>query len=249
MAQKMEDPLEVIKAEIETKFNAAIIDMAAETTFLIEAAYESVVQSFYDDYTPRVYQRTYSTYLGSDRYNDPFGFTPVGDDAYEAGINVDPANIPGNPYRAKKEWVFPRTFEEGIHGFFAWEYARWAKERYRALNRKYVMSSARKNRLKELFRKTYKHSPRKFVGKKTTKTITTSAMKGNMKTSASDIDYWADFVENSEKGEKKELQVTVSAAGWNHMTPKRYMDREFREITKKSNMDKRFNNILEKYFM
>ena len=141
MGRPARDPMEVMKKDIEKRFSEALEEMAEELTFQIEASYESVIQSFYEDYTPRVYERTYSTYEASDRYDDPFGFTPTSD-GYESGIHVGPENIPGQPYHATKEWVFPRTFEEGIHGYFKWEMEKQFGPHYwKKMNRKYVMSS------------------------------------------------------------------------------------------------------------
>ena len=44
-------------------------------------------------------------------------YRKISDDTYEAGIIVSAKYISGSPYRADNEFVFNRTFEEGIHGF------------------------------------------------------------------------------------------------------------------------------------
>ena len=246
---KNEDPLAQVQAEIESKFYMACVTMASDTTHLIESAYEAVIESFYDDYTPRVYKRTGSTYLASDKAFDSMGFTPVDNETFDAGITVDSNNIPGNPYRANKDWVFQRTFEQGIHGYFAWEYARWAKARYNYLNKKYVMSKARKNKLRDFFKKSYKHSPKKYIGKKITKAISTNATNLNMKTKENDIDAWVKIINETDSASEAQTVVfSTNASGWNHMTPKRYMDRDFKEITKITAMNKRFNSILNNLF-
>lgn len=155
MARK-EDPMEMIRADIEKKFNSAVKEMAEEMNFQIESAYESVIQKFYDEYTPRSYERTYSTYLGSDKYDNLFGFTPV-DDGYEVGVRVGDENIPGNPYRAEKDWVFRRTFEEGIHGYFKVEYQQWYADRVK----KHKWSKKKAAREKARADKMIAHAPRK----------------------------------------------------------------------------------------
>ncbi len=115
----MKDPLEKFKADMRKKYQMAVRDLAQEVAFEIEKAYESVVQRFYNDYpNPSSYKRTYSTYLGSSAYDSPFeyGVQKFGD-SYFSGMQVSASNIPGNPYKANKGWVFDRTFYEGIHGY------------------------------------------------------------------------------------------------------------------------------------
>lgn len=115
---KKKDSLDVILEDVTKKYNKAVKDMAVEVAYKIEAAYESAIEAFYNDYPdPIYYDRTYSTYLGSNAYDDVYnyGIQQFGN-SYFAGINVSSSNIPGNPYRAYKGWVFDRTFEQGIHG-------------------------------------------------------------------------------------------------------------------------------------
>jgi len=110
--------LKGIENDIKSKYNKAVKELADEVAFKIENAYETFIEQFYEDYpNPKSYERTYSTYLGSNAYNDVFGqgIQQFGD-SYFAGINVSSSNIPGNPYRAYKGWVFDRTFVKGIHG-------------------------------------------------------------------------------------------------------------------------------------
>lgn len=224
MAKRTEDPLEMIKADIEQKFRMACAEMAAEMTWRIESAYESVIQSFYDDYTPKYYERTYSTYLASDKVDDPFGFTPVDND-YITGINVDPSFINGNPYRAEKDWVFDRTFNKGIHGFFRWEYRQWANKQLRALNRKYLMSKAKKQRLKEYFTKTMNRAPKKYrKGVKTSFVYTT----GNINSTS------------------LKTGTAIQTRGFSY-TPRKAMDAYFKKLTAKKEMDALFETFLDKY--
>lgn len=104
------------KTKILNNFKDAIATLAEDVTFQIESAYETAISMFYKDYDPLYYDRTYSTYLGSDKYDDPFGYQHYGD-SYFSGIGVSASYIPGNPYNAYKEWVFNRTYYKGIHGF------------------------------------------------------------------------------------------------------------------------------------
>lgn len=114
---RQKDPMADIVKDTKKRYSKAIEEMAEEVAYEIEKSYESVIDMFYSDYTPRIYQRTYSTYLGSNAYNDIFnnGVIQYGN-SYFAGINVSSSNIPGNPYEAYKGWVFDRTFYKGIHG-------------------------------------------------------------------------------------------------------------------------------------
>lgn len=165
-----------ILKDITNKFNKAVEEMASEVTFQIEEAYEDTIEEFYEDYDPIYYNRTYSTYLASTGYDNPF--TPlmhIGD-SYFAGIGVSGSNIPYNPYVAYKNWVFNRVFYKGIHGINRADVIRINK--YRARENRYII-----------------------------KNIPT-----NMKP-----------------------------------VPKKIMDSRFKKITKKSNLDKMFNDLMDKY--
>lgn len=121
-----------VMKKVEKGLKKALEETAEDILFEIEKAYEDTVDDFYDDYDPRWYKRTHSTYLASSGYDDLYNdknFHRIGEDDYRVGINVSSGNIPGNPYRSKwrpeeggqkkqvdKEWVFRRTFDEGIHG-------------------------------------------------------------------------------------------------------------------------------------
>ncbi len=220
-----QQPLEDIRIEIESKFYAAVADMASTVTYEIESAYESVVQSFYEDYTPRWYRRTFSTYEASDHADDLFKTTPI-DDGFEAGINVDPSFITGKPYRADTAWVFDRTFGKGIHGYFKWEMKQWAPQVWKNMNRKYVMSKARKDRLASFLEKSIKHSPRK-QRKQVTAMIYTAgdSMNGVLPTV-----------------QAKMMKSMTST------TPQRNMEFMYKNITRKKNMDVLFSSILTSYF-
>ena len=126
-----------VMKKIEKGLKKALKETAEDVLFEIEEAYEKTIDEFYEDYGPNNgepwwYKRTHSTYLGSSGYEDLYdsrNFRTVGNDNYRVGINVSSDNIPGNPYKSKwrpeeggqkrsvdKDWVFRRTFDEGIHG-------------------------------------------------------------------------------------------------------------------------------------
>lgn len=220
-----QDPIEDIRIDIEARFNMAIADMATLMTYQIESAYQSIIQSFYDDYTPRWYQRTYSTYEASDHADDPFKYTPFEGGA-EAGISVDPSFITGKPYRADTAWVFDRTFGKGIHGYFKWEMKQWASHTWKSMNRKYVMSSARKERLADFLTKSIKNSPRKF-------------RRGQVAAMA----YFSGGAGSTVLTSMK----AYTTRGY-EVPPKKVMDDTFSKMTKKKNMDAMFSSIMEGYF-
>ena len=95
--------------------------IASEVSFEIEAGFEKIIDAFYNDYMPVIYERTESTYLASSNYNDLSHI----ENGNRGGIIVDSANIPGQPYYnhwgvnkgkpMNTEWVFERTYD-GIHG-------------------------------------------------------------------------------------------------------------------------------------
>ena len=106
---------------LEKVFNDAVKEMAYEYAWKIENLYESAIEAFYNDYNPLYYDRTGSTFLASSGYNNLFIPRNVyGNGHYwTAQITVGASNMPGDPYRANKHWVFKRTFEKGIHGLNA----------------------------------------------------------------------------------------------------------------------------------
>lgn len=237
------NPLEDIKIDIESKYNLAVAELAAEITFQIQAAYETVVQSFYEDYTPRWYDRTYSTYEASDHAEDPFKTTPI-EGGFNAGINVDPSFITGKPYRADTAWVFDRTFGQGIHGYFRWEMRQWGQNRWRTTNLKYVMSKKKKEHFKKFLLSSIKNSPHLYKGLKQQRFVYTSAQNINMK--GQDAYYWDTIGES----EKQVVEITSNSLGGfrSHTTPQKMMDRTFKQLTTKRRMNTMFNDILTSYF-
>lgn len=220
--------IEEFRIDVENKFNMALADMAAETTFAIEYAYESVVQSFYDEYGPNngdpwYYKRTYSTYEASSRADDPFGYTPIEANVFESGIEVDHENIPGSPYRADKHWVFTRTFNEGIHGYFKKEMEGWKKSHFRKNAAKLALDKKRTDRMKKFFNSRVNNAPAKY--------------KGITKDSITSIS-----IQNSQIQLVKKINPGARATA-----PRVMMDKAFKEITKKKNMDATFQGIFNKY--
>ena len=104
--------------QLKTVLYAAAEEMATEVLWQIEHNYESVIDKFYADYDPLYYDRTYSTYLASSGYDNLYSSRNLifMTNTYDVGININGRRIPGNPYRADKDWVFNRTFDKGIHG-------------------------------------------------------------------------------------------------------------------------------------
>lgn len=105
------------------KFNKEaqrIIDNSIkEILYQTEKKYEEVIQDFYDDYSPHIYNRTEATFEASSGYHNLYSsknIEPI-KGGYKVGINVSSDNIPENPYEADKDWVFERTFGKGIHGY------------------------------------------------------------------------------------------------------------------------------------
>lgn len=109
------------------KKSQQILDVINEDIiFEIESHYESAISDFYNDYTPYSYNRTCYTYYGSDAYDSFYKNIKQVKGGYKVGIHVSADNIPGNPYNAKnKEWVFNRTFTQGIHGYTKEELQEW----------------------------------------------------------------------------------------------------------------------------
>ena len=124
---------DIIK-DIKSKYKRAITNALTTYTEEIQEAYKNSIQRFYahkafkyrDRQTkkivhtnhPKRYKRTFSTFEASRMYGKSSGYyKKISDDTYEAGIIVSAEYISGNPYRANTEFVFNRTFEEGIHGY------------------------------------------------------------------------------------------------------------------------------------
>lgn len=104
----------------------------------IQDAYESAITKFYSDYSPHIYERTYSLYEGSKGVGGyGVNYKKTGKFMFDAGINVDPSNYSGDPYvkspphglAMSVDEIFSRSFEKGIHGFTSYERSQYNKDK------------------------------------------------------------------------------------------------------------------------
>lgn len=110
-----------IEADLEN-FKKKWLDTAARKIMLeIGKQYVRTIDSFYKSYSPRFYDRTYSTYLagmtGKMGKGIPRGKIGVAPNKRRITFQIDSSNIPDGTYRADSDWVFHRTFDLGYHGF------------------------------------------------------------------------------------------------------------------------------------
>lgn len=114
--------------EIKIKIAPGLERVARKIGSRIELDFERSIDMFYEDYDPRYYKRTSNTYKASSGYKNPNStWIKIGDLEYECGIDVDPSNMDQGAYAKKGGWgshglatpdfIFPRTFVRGIHGF------------------------------------------------------------------------------------------------------------------------------------
>ena len=112
-----------IESDMKEKVKLCLSDAAYEISFEIEKAYESAIDAFYASYTPRLYDRSYSTYEGSDSHSNYKKHIPETKDMKEigniieatAGIKVSSEYV-NAPYKDPIDYVFERTYLRGIHG-------------------------------------------------------------------------------------------------------------------------------------
>lgn len=81
--------------------------------------YSTVIWKFYHHYTPRMYNRTYETLLASNFYRsgrDYRKITTWGENEITICFQVG-SDYMDDVYDDATDWVFSRTFEEGIHGW------------------------------------------------------------------------------------------------------------------------------------
>lgn len=128
-----------IEKELKKALIPALKQTAVQINGLIEDEFEHAVYAFYQDYEPKYYRRTYSTYYASSLYDNDEGLLnpkELSEGLFEAGISVSSDNIPGQPYykkgqhRPDKEWVFKRTYYKGIHGHDVSEKVSFGKNKY-----------------------------------------------------------------------------------------------------------------------
>ena len=81
--------------------------------------YEKIIDNFYADYRPHSYNRTLETKYAHNLYRNNYKSITTFIDSNTVQIIFSPGSeyIEGNPYRANKDWVYERTYIEGIHGW------------------------------------------------------------------------------------------------------------------------------------
>ena len=178
---------------------------------------------------------------------------------------MDSKYIPGNPYRADKDWVFDRTFIEGIHGMrpgFQWDEK---KKRYK---NQYIESQKRyyKNLEKKKDTDWFGDILKELKGEKVTKKVKQD--KADYKWIRKHMSWYVKnqgtvkFVEKSKKLKKQysknedwrnlfkyEEHLKKIAKGYGKFkagnSPKKRMDREFKKIKKRSRLDDLFEQFFE----
>lgn len=125
MSNKRRDLLRKQNRMINIMLDQAAEYMKEEFGYL----YANVIVGFYKNYDPVRYHRTFSTFAAGleGRYNNPNSYVldPKprvdikrinGGEGREIKMHISPEYM-GDPYRAPTDWVFDRTYVEGIHGF------------------------------------------------------------------------------------------------------------------------------------
>ena len=105
--------------EIKKRVMSVAEDIGYDLVEKIQIKYDEAIDLFYKDYDPWYYDRTYSTYLGSngeDGVSNLFHLKET-DTGVEinAGITVNSDGL-GQPYKDPADYVFKRTWQWGIHG-------------------------------------------------------------------------------------------------------------------------------------
>ena len=120
--------------ELDTAVRKGIEEGLKEVLYQFNNIYTRSIDRFYKDYEPHRYDRTFTTYAGSD-LADMWGLSAVsqntyrpfmknirqiGKNTYYGAMNIDYSyiyeNTGRNPYNSPLDYVFERTFVEGIHG-------------------------------------------------------------------------------------------------------------------------------------
>ena len=152
--------LSTLEREIKKNFKKALKDTTIQLNEVLEYMYENAIEAFYDSMTPKYYSRTGATFYGSNLYNNETRiYNPViNNNEYIAEVTVSPNNIPGQPYakgrknRPDKDWVFERTYIEGIHGITPSERKDWGKNDYwdKKIRKSYRTSFMRWYKMKQI---------------------------------------------------------------------------------------------------
>ena len=242
MAKSNDFSNKVLK-DIKKKYDKALDEFAQDIALEIEEGYEFAIDSFYADYNPLWYDRTYSSYLGSSAYAlgiyDPANFNVTGD-VYTVGTTVSPEYIQGKPYRADTDWVFNRTFVKGIHGINTKQ--GWGlpqKKQFMRIKEKQLKSYT-----------TYTTNPRAKKtkrGYRVDKNVFTTTKKYYSE-NPSDV-----FIVQGKRSVMKKYYGASNNVKFGTISnmvpsPKALVSREFRLLTRKKNMKRMFNEILERKF-
>lgn len=117
--------LEEIKKDVYAKLKPRVESVMEDIAYEIQEHYESFVDKWYEAGPigskghPKYYDRTYDTFFASTGTHTMKNTSSVieTNDGFEgeAGIIVSPANLHGY-YDDSAYYVFPRTWEQGIHG-------------------------------------------------------------------------------------------------------------------------------------
>ncbi len=129
------------------KANIILNEMERQIKDSLGIIYSKVIEDFYDDYDPDYYDRTFSTYQAGlivphpTRYIDsPVARTKTSSASTKNGFakkismsvtsdNMNPIRTRSNQYRQPIDYVFNRTFEQGIHGYSSLDSSTFATKR------------------------------------------------------------------------------------------------------------------------
>lgn len=128
-----------IAREVKKKTDKALKKAAIEVAGEMQRDFNMSLNQFYDAYHQKQYRRTYSTYKASSgndaagHFTDPKKMVTGGDGTYIVTLTVDGGRLPANAYpsntglnkeggdKISASEIFTRVWDEGIHGFTAFE--------------------------------------------------------------------------------------------------------------------------------
>ena len=235
--------LNALKPIISEVMNNALEQTAVELNYIIEIMYGNVIDAFYNSYEPKYYKRTFSTYYGSNLYDNDNINNPskVGND-FIAGIEVTSDNIPGHPYnRSKKdkpnktEWVFNRTYQLGIHGTTQIEKRHWGKNNYWDKYRRIVQGKKSQYYLNQ-------YKMRQEFGKKASKVSQSQIDRFNLELKMGAFGNGATAGNTYGRAFKKINAIVPEAINWKSgqmvgQKPKKMMESQFIKLRKSKNID------------
>lgn len=96
----------IAKQKASEKLNEKANQIADDVKELARAS----IQEWYDAYAPRSYRRTYATFAASTRICE------ISSNSAIAGVRIDPGQVPDMYHHDPPSYVFPRSFNQGIHG-------------------------------------------------------------------------------------------------------------------------------------